>query len=139
MTVVLGFYEFHTHMGTVGGGKNFTRFNVSIGTHSKSFLSGIAKVKPRRKSLLKLKEPKKFVGCLIPNDIETLVKACHNIRDKLIIMIFYETGIRKGELLGLRHEDIGSTGENEVSIIKRNNVNGRESKVVKELLMSVKI
>ena len=37
--------------------------------------------------------------------------------------MFYETGMRKGELLGLRHEDIGDCGRNEIAIVKRENVN----------------
>lgn len=53
-----------------------------------------------------------------------MIKACNTQRDKLIIKILYETGMRKGELLGLRLEDMGDCGENEIAIVARNNRNG---------------
>jgi site-specific recombinase XerD len=129
MTVVKVFYEFHTHRGNVGNNKKFTRYNLSIGTPRwTSFLSGIAKSKPREKSLLKLKEPKKFRGCLSKQEIQTLIKACNRKRDQLIIKILYETGMRKGEILGLRLEDMGDCGENEIAIVTRKNRNGARVK-----------
>jgi integrase/recombinase XerD len=128
MTAIHTFYEFHLHMGNVGNDKRFSRFNIPIGTQYRSFLSGIAKAKPRRKSLLKLKEPKSFPGCLTKEQIKQLLKACNRKRDKLIILMLYETGMRKGELLGLRHEDIGDCGENEIKVVKRENINGARVK-----------
>jgi integrase len=128
MTAVQGFYEFHHHLGTVGHDKRFTRFNLPIGRGYRSFLAGIAKAKPVRKSLLRLREPKKFVGCLTSEEVKTLIRACNSRRDKLIIKLLYETGMRKGELLGLRHEDMGTTGENEISIVERTNINEARAK-----------
>ena len=69
-----------------------------------------------------------IAGCLTSDDIITLVRASNNRRDKLIIKILYETGIRKGELLGLRHEDMGDCGKNEIAIVKRENINGARVK-----------
>ena len=128
MTAVHTFYEFHLHLGNVGSDKRFTRFNIPIGGRYKSFLAGIAKAKPVRKSLLRLKEPKKFPGCLTPDEVKTLVMSCNRKRDKLIILMLYETGMRKGELLGLRHEDMGDCGENEIRIVGRENLNGARVK-----------
>ena len=128
MTAIHTFYEFHLHMGNVGNDKRLSRFNIPIGTQYRSFLSGIAKAKPRRKSLLKLKEPKSFPGCLTKEEIKQLLEACNRKRDKLIILMLYETGMRKGELLGLRHEDVGDCGENEISVVKRENINGARVK-----------
>ncbi len=128
MTAVHTFYEFHTHLGTVGNDKRFTRFNIPIGGRYKSFLAGIAKAKPRRTSLLRLKEPKKFPGCLTPEQVKLLVNGCNRLRDKLIILMLYETGMRKGELLGLRHEDMGDFGENEIRVVARVNINGARAK-----------
>lgn len=127
MTAVHTFYEFHLHMSNVGSDKSFARFNIPIGRY-KSFLAGIAKAKPVRKSLLKLKEPKKFPGCLTVDEVEALIQACNRKRDKLIILMMYETGMRKGELLGLRHEDMGDCGQNEIRIVRRENSNGALAK-----------
>jgi integrase/recombinase XerD len=138
MTIVNVFYEFHTHRGNVGKDKKFTRYNLPIGTpRFKSFLSGIAKSKPTQKSLLKLKEPRKFPGCLTQQQIKALIKACNTQRDKLIISILYETGMRKGELLGLHLEDFGDCGENEIAIVARNNRNGARVKNNAERVLNV--
>lgn len=134
MTAIHTFYEFHLHMGNVGNDKGFSRFNIPIGTHYRSFLAGIAKAKPRRKSLLKLKEPRSFPGCLTKEEVRRLINACNRQRDKLIILMFYETGMRKGELLGLRHEDIGDCGRNEIAIVKRENVNNARVKGAERII-----
>ncbi|BDA70007.1 putative integrase/recombinase [Calothrix sp. PCC 7716] len=120
ITTVSGFYEYHTANKTVDF-KQFERFFMPVGISRTRFLQGISKSKPTRKKLVKLKESKKFPGCLTNEQVETLVNACHRLRDKLIILMLYGTGIRKGELLGLRHEDIGDCGDNTIRIVRRIN------------------
>jgi len=57
------------------------------------------------------------------------IDACNRIRDKFIICLLYETGMRIGEVLGLRHEDIYSQGVNEIHVIPRDdNVNNSRAK-----------
>jgi len=51
--------------------------------------------------------------------VKQLIDACNRIRDKFIICLLYETGMRIGEVLGLRHEDIYSQGVNEIHVIPR--------------------
>jgi integrase/recombinase XerD len=70
-------------------------------------------------NILKLKEPKTFPGCLTQNEVFKLVEACNNVRDKFLICLLHESGIRIGEALGLRHEDIFSKGINEIHIVDR--------------------
>ncbi len=138
MTVVHTFYEFHIHRGSVGKDKQFTRYNIPTGVRQfKSFLSGIAKAKPGKKSLLKLKEPRKFPGCLTQNQVKSLISACNTKRDELIIKVLYETGMRKGELLGLRIEDMGDCGTNEIAIVARDNINGARVKNAAERVLDV--
>lgn len=76
---------------------------MPMGLGTKRLLDGIAKSKPRRKKLVKLKESKNFPGCLTNEQVEILAGACSRLRDKLIILMLNGTGIRKGKLLGLRH------------------------------------
>ncbi len=128
ITTVIGFYEFHTRMGTVSAldaYKNTFQPNIKY----KSFLYHISKDKPIRSKLLKLKEPKTFPGCLAKNEVTQLIKGCNCKRDKFLICLLYETGMRIGEVLGLRHEDIDSTGINEIHVSKRlNNINAARAK-----------
>jgi site-specific recombinase XerD len=133
ITTVSGFYEYHTANKTVDF-KQFERFFMPVGISRTRFLKGISKSKPIRKKLVKLKEPKKFPGCLTNKQIETLVNACHRLRDKLIILMLNGTGIRKGELLGLQHEDIGDYGDNTIRIVSRINPYGIRAKGLQRVI-----
>lgn len=127
ITAVSTFYEYHIASKTVDF-KQFDRFFMPRGLTNKGLLTGIAKSKPMRKKLVKLKEPKKFPGCLSDEQIEMLVNCCHRLRDKLIILMLNSTGMRKGELLGLHHEDIGDFDNNTIKIVQRLNPNGARVK-----------
>ncbi len=144
ITVVTNFYDYHIANKTVDF-KRFERFYMPHGISrggSKGLLTGIAKTKPVRQKLVKLKEKKMFPGCLTDEQVETLVNACNRLRDKLMILMLNGTGMRKGELLGLFREDVGDFDEYCVRVIKReNHPNGARAKgqertipVVPELL-----
>lgn len=123
ITAVGGFYEYHTANKTVDF-KQFERFFIPIGISRTRFLQGMSKAKPSRKKLVKLKEPKTFAGCLTDEQVKILVNASRRLRDKLIILMLNGTGLRKSELLGLKHEDIGDCGDNFIRVVKRLNPNG---------------
>ena len=127
ITTVTGFYEYHIASQTVDF-QQFDRFFLPRGLSNRGLLTGIARSKPRRQKLVKLKEPRKFPGCLRDEEIETLVNACHRLRDKLIILLLNSTGMRKGELLGLCHEDIGDFGDHTIRVVQRVNPNGARAK-----------
>jgi site-specific recombinase XerD len=127
ITAITGFYEYHIANQTVDF-KQFDRFYMPYGLAKKGLLTGIAKSRPTRQKLVKLKEPKKFPGCLSNEQIETLVNACNRLRDKLIILMLNGTGIRKGEMLGLCHEDIGDFDDHFIRVVQRNNPNGARVK-----------
>ncbi len=127
ITAITGFYEYHIANQTVDF-KQFDRFYMAYGLAKKGLLTGIAKSKPTRQKLVKFKEPKKFPGCLNNEQIETLVNACNRLRDKLIILMLNGTGMRKGELLGLCHEDIGDFDDHSIRVVQRLNPNGARVK-----------
>lgn len=124
ITAVTTFYEYHVASENVDP-KQFERLITTRRSTNKGLLQGIAKSKPTRQKLIKLKEPKKFPGCLTNEEVEVLVNATQRLRDKLIILMLNSTGIRKGELLGLCHEDIGDFSDNKIRVVRRlNNPNG---------------
>ena len=62
-------------------------------------------------------------GVLRDDDVKHVVAACRHVRDKLLIRLLAETGMRIGQALGLRHSDIKSW-DNEIWIVSRDdNVN----------------
>lgn len=134
---VCGFYEFQEHLGAIDG-VDVYRYQFQPGGKYKSFLHHINKSKEVKTRLLKVKEPKKFPLYLAPEQIMQLINACNRIRDKFLICLLHETGLRIGEALGLRHEDIHSTGENEIHVIPRlDNYNGARVKSATERVVHV--
>ena len=131
ITAVTQFYDYHIANKSVDS-KRFDRFYMPYGINrggNKGLLTGIAKARPIKKKLVKLKEVKKFPGCLTDEQVETLVDACNRIRDKLMILMLNATGIRKGELLCLQHEDIGDFGENYIYVVDRGNQHPQGARV----------
>jgi integrase len=49
------------------------------------------------------------------------------LRDRFLICLLYETGVRIGQALGLRHEDVRSY-DKEIHIVQRLNLNGARTK-----------
>jgi integrase/recombinase XerD len=70
------------------------------------FLGWLFKGKPpswvREKSIKARRKTKTSADMLTPGDIEKLLTACINSRDRAIISLLAETGIRRSELIGLK-------------------------------------
>src|SRR5699024_2665081 len=94
------------------------------GRNFKEFLHHISKGKSYQKNILKLRVKKKLVQVLEHEQVKAIIDACHTKRDKLLIMLMYEGGLRIGEVLSLRIEDI-STWDNLINNTPRDhNENG---------------
>lgn len=104
------------------------RSQVMPGRRYKGFLHHITKGKPVRTRLLKLKVPKRAPKTITEEQVQQLIDACSRVRDKFLMCLLHETGMRIGQVLGLRHEDIQSW-DNEIHIVFRDdNANGARGK-----------
>lgn len=73
----------------------------------KGFLYGIAyENKKISSNVLKLKITKEKPKILTKENVSLLIKSCNNYRDKFLLNLLYETGMRIGEALSLWLEDI---------------------------------
>jgi integrase/recombinase XerD len=120
ITAIQEMYEFHILEGRVDE-KRFTKLAYGYKKRG-GFLHGIVKSTPERRKRIKLKEPKKFPGCLTDEQVSELADACYSYRDRLLVMLLRETGMRRGELLGLHLvdvKDLDSRGR--VRIVRRDN------------------
>ena len=128
VTAIQGMYEFHVVEGRIDK-KKFTKLAHGWGKRG-GFLRGIVKSSPERRKRIKVKEPKVFPGCLRDEQVAQLADACYTYRDRLIVMLLRETGIRRGELLGLHLVDVQDfdvTGR--IRIVRRDdNPNGAKAK-----------
>lgn len=97
----------------------------------KGFLYGIAYENKKITShVLKLKIPKKNPKTLTKEEVMVLIKNCTNYRDKFLLNLLYESGMRIGEALSLWLEDI-DISNNTIEIKDRGNLeNNAEIKTV---------
>ncbi len=120
VTAIQGMYEFHTVEGRIDE-KKFTKLAHGWGKRG-GFLRDIVKSNPERRKQIKIKEPKIFPGCLTDEEVAKLADACYTYRDRLIVMLLRETGVRRGELLGLHLADVQDFDvRGRVRIVRRNN------------------
>jgi integrase len=71
----------------------------------KDFLFHVTRGKPVNTNVLKLKEPRKKLAVLCRDEVEALYNAATNLRDRFLIKLLFETGMRIGEVLSLFIED----------------------------------
>ena len=120
MSTVCQFIDYHQRLNNMRSDVDTTIERPPTARKFKGLLHHINKSKPFQGRFLTLKEPKTFPGCFKLEQIKTIINACNNRRDKLLICLLYESGIRIGEALGLRHSDIISNGKNnQIKIIAR--------------------
>jgi len=108
INVILGcissFYRYHNQLGhtdvTVTESKNLP------GNRYKALLHHVFKNKPVQRRIISVREIKELPKTISKEQFIQLNGACTNYRDKFLIWLLYETGLRIGQALALRHEDI---------------------------------
>ncbi len=113
ITAVSGFYDYLWRQDDLAANLNEkTRTYLPTRARSyKSFLHHITKGKLVEKNLLKRRVPRRGQPkTLTKEQIETLVNACENMRDRLLLMLLYESSLRIGECLALWIEDVDVDG-----------------------------
>lgn len=122
VTAIQGFYELHAIEGRIDE-KRFMKLAHGWGKRN-GFLRGIVKSGPDQRKRIKLRQPKSFPGCLTDEEVVQLVEAGNSYRDRLLLMLLRETGVRRGELLGLHLVDVQDLDVNgRIHIVRRDNPN----------------
>ena len=93
----------------------------------KPFLHHVAKGKPQPRRAVALKAPSKLPRVLTVGEVQAVLDACDHLRDRFLLALLWDSGVRIGEALGLRHEDIAAA-ECEITVVPRVNDNGARSK-----------
>ncbi|RAN88015.1 transposase [Bacillus sp. SRB_28] len=105
ITVIANFYDYLFRNEEIQN--DMLMKQVFTGGHSryKGFLHHVNKDKPSIRNVLKLKEPRKKVKILTKEQVQQVLQATTNIRDRFLIQFLFETGLRIGEILSLFIED----------------------------------
>jgi integrase/recombinase XerD len=93
----------------------------------KPFLHHISKGKPKPRRAISVRAEKKLPRVLTVTEMQSIIDACERLRDRFLLALLWDSGVRVGEALGLRHADIAAA-EREVTIVPRVNDNGARSK-----------
>ena len=96
-------------------------------TSYKPFLHHITKNEPQRRSVIKLKTSRPRPRVLTAAEAQAILDACSHLRDRLLFAVLLDCGVRIGEALGLRHEDMG-IAERAVTVTPRRNGNRARAK-----------
>jgi integrase len=103
----------------------------------KGFLYHLDKNKAIKIKKIKVKTIDRSPKTLSEKQVLKIIENCNNLRDKLLVSLVYETGLRIGQALGLRHQDIHSW-DNEIHMVFRdNNENGVRSKSAEDNIIHV--
>ena len=133
LTVVRSFYDYHWRMEEVERNikETTTTFLPARARRYKSFLHHLTKGSPVEKNILKQKEARRLRPKTITKEqIQQLLDACGNERDRLLIRLLYESAIRVGEALALWVQDV-DVAENKLHICDRGPLeNGAEIKTI---------
>jgi site-specific recombinase XerD len=98
-----------------------------VATAYKPFLHHVTKHKPERRRTIKLKTPRMRPKILTAHQVQTILDSCEHLRDRLLFALLLDTGVRIGEALGLRHEDLDVAGRT-VTVRPRRNDNRARAK-----------
>lgn len=117
LAAITAFYKFHEQLGEIAE-LDLYQTQLAIHQNYKPFLHHLNTTKQHQSRKLKVKVPQHIPMTLAPYEVKHLLDLCYYLRDKFLIYLLYETGMRIGQALGLFHQDIRSF-DNEVLIIPR--------------------
>ena len=127
LSALSAFYAHHARHG-VDVGELLTTWQVPGRRGGwKPFLHHVSKGKPRPRRSISVKAPKKLPRVLTVAEMQRLMDACDRLRDRFLLALLWDSGVRIGEALGLRHCDIAAA-ECEITVVPRLNENGARSK-----------
>ncbi|PTJ88007.1 tyrosine-type recombinase/integrase [Staphylococcus simulans] len=130
ITVVTNFYDylFRTKKSNIDIAKSVLKESNRQSSY-KSFLDHVNTNDLLFKNTLKVKEPREKTKILSTSEIKELINASNNIRDRFMIQLLYETGLRIGELLSLYIDDIKYDLTNGHQIILKNRKNKNRARL----------
>jgi integrase/recombinase XerD len=128
LAAVAAFYDFHYRQSAVPVAERLGAPSHRSGRGSfKPMLQGFAPLRARGRVGC-LRERRQLPQVLSLSQVEAILRAQQRLRDRLLFALLFQTGMRIGQALGLRHEDI-VTWENRVEIVCRDdNANGARGK-----------
>lgn len=128
LAAVFGFYEFHARCGVKVAAGLVAWRRIGRGSY-KPFLHHATAGRPIATRPVKLAVPQRAPRTLSAEQVVQILAAPVRARDRFLLALLAETGMRVGQALGLRHVDFVSRAK-EVRIVPRaDNANGARAKL----------
>jgi site-specific recombinase XerD len=130
LAALSSFCEFHGRHGSRLGGLLTSTGPAGwrgSATSYRPFLHHVTKSGPQPRRAVALKTPRPRPKVLTAVEVQTILNACEHLRDRLLFAVLLDCGLRVGEALGLRHEDMGIV-ERTVTVVPRRNDNQARAK-----------
>jgi integrase len=93
----------------------------------KPFLYHLSGGEPGQRRTIKLKTPRQHPKLVTAAQVQAILDACDRLRDRFLLSVLWDSGVRIGEALGLRHEDL-AVAEQELTVVRRVNDNRARAK-----------
>lgn len=126
LSAVSSFYEFHARHGAAVGDLLARWRPGGRGGSWRPFLAHLGD-RPERRRVIALRSERRVPRELSAVEMTTLIDGCDRLRDRFLLSLLRGTGLRVGEALGLRHEDIDAL-RRVVIVRQRLNVNRARAK-----------
>jgi len=140
IAAVSSFYDYQVRLGNIAP--------LGIYNQNRNFLGGTSTYKPFLhnissssnqvdRNLLKLKTAQMRPKVISREEFKRLLAACTHDRDRFLLCLLYETGMRAGQALGLRHEDVRSFDNKIIICPRQDNANGARAKTLSSYSVDV--
>ncbi len=127
LSALSAFYEFHRRHGVELADLLVTwQRRVSRGGSWRPLLAHLGS-RPERARRVRLRAEKRLPDTLDEQQISVLLSACGRLRDRFLFTLLAQSGLRVGEALGLRHDDIDAAAR-VVAVVGRVNSNRARAK-----------
>lgn len=129
LAALFSFYDYHARNGVPLAQSLVAWRRVNRGGY-RPFLHHVTGGRPAATRPLRLRQERRLPRTLTDEQVLTLIEACEHLRDRFLLVLLAETGMRVGQALGLRHADFVSH-RREVRIVpRRDNANGARAKTL---------
>jgi integrase/recombinase XerD len=128
LAAVFGFYEFHARCGVEVASGLVAWRRIGRGSY-KPFLHHVTRGRPIATRPVKLAVPRRIPRTLNAEEVVTVLAAPPRARDRFLLALLAETGMRIGQALGLRHADFVSRAKQVRIVPRADNANGARAKL----------
>lgn len=129
LAALFSFYDYRARNGVVLA-QSLVEWRRSNRGGYRPFLHHVTAGRPSPTRPLRLRQSRRLPRTLTSEQIITLVEACEHLRDRFLLVLLAETGMRVGQALGLRHADFVSHRRELRIVPRQDNVNGARAKTL---------